>query len=229
MYDVGLHAQPVIFCVDRAGITGDDGPSHHGVLDMALLSRVPGMTILAPSSYQELGQMLRDALEIVDGPVAIRWPKTMARNVPDDEIGCGLNARKVRSGSDICIVSVGKMLDAAESAAESLQAAGVSATVWDARVVKPLDPRMIADAARHSLVITVEDGIRDGGAGAAVADAVAADALNDGRVGPPVRVLGTPCAYIPQGKPDAILSELGLDGEGITAEATRLLALIRPS
>ncbi len=91
MYDVGLHRQPVIFCLDRAGITGDDGPSHHGVLDMALLSKVPGMTILAPSSYQELGQMLRDALDIVDGPVAIRWPKTAARNVPDDEVGHGLD------------------------------------------------------------------------------------------------------------------------------------------
>jgi 1-deoxy-D-xylulose-5-phosphate synthase len=99
--------------------------------------------------------------------------------------------------------------------------------VWDARVVKPLDPRMIADAARHPLVITVEDGIRDGGAGAAMADAISADALDDGRVGPPVRVLGTPCAYIAQGKPDAILRELGLDAEGITAEASRLRSLIR--
>jgi 1-deoxy-D-xylulose-5-phosphate synthase len=229
MYDVGLHQQPVIFCIDRAGITGDDGPSHHGVLDMALTLKVPGMTVLAPSSYQELGQMLRDALDIIEGPVAIRWPKTAARNVPDDEVGQGLAARKVRSGSDICILSVGKMLDAAEGAANALEESGVSATVWDARVVKPLDPRMIADAARHPLVITVEDGIRDGGAGAAMADAIAADALGDGRVGPPVRVLGTPCAYIPQGKPDGILHELGLDAEGITTEATRLLSLIRPS
>lgn len=173
--------------------------------------------------------MLRDALDIIEGPVAIRWPKTAARNVPDDEVGQGLAARKVRSGSDICILSVGKMLDAAEGAANALEESGVSATVWDARVVKPLDPRMIADAARHPLVITVEDGIRDGGAGAAMADAIAADALGDGRVGPPVRVLGTPCAYIPQGKPDGILHELGLDAEGITTEATRLLSLIRPS
>src|SRR5204862_2720440 len=81
MYDVGLHRQPVVFCIDRAGITGDDGASHHGVLDMALLSKVPGMTILAPSSYQELGQMLRDALAIEDGPVAIRWSKTAAPSV----------------------------------------------------------------------------------------------------------------------------------------------------
>src|SRR4051812_42980294 len=122
MYDVGLHRQPVIFCIDRAGITGDDGPSHHGVLDMALLSKVPGMTILAPSSYQELGQMLRDALDIVEGPVAIRWPKTSARNVPEDEVGHGLEARRTREGRDLCILSVGKMLDAAEAVAASLAA-----------------------------------------------------------------------------------------------------------
>ena len=92
-YDVGLHRQPVVFCLDRAGITGDDGPSHHGVLDMVLLTKVPGMTVFAPSSYQELGVMLHDALELcTDGPVAIRWPKTAARQRrPDDEVGSGLH------------------------------------------------------------------------------------------------------------------------------------------
>src|SRR4029077_14940544 len=133
MYDVGLHRQPVIFCLDRAGITGDDGPSHHGVLDLALLSKVPGMTILAPSSYQELGQMLRDALDIVEGPVAIRWPKTQARTVADDEVGHGLAARRVCEGGDVCLLAVGKMWEAAEAAAAELAAEGVRATVWDVR------------------------------------------------------------------------------------------------
>src|SRR3954471_246009 len=178
MYDVGLHRQPVIFCLDRAGITGDDGPSHHGVLDMALLSKVPGMTILVPSSYQELGQMLRDALDLTEGPVAIRWPKTNARSVGPDEIGHALNARKVREGRDVCLLAVGKMLGAAEQAAEALEADGVSATVWDVRVIKPLDPRMVTDAGHHPLVVTIEDGIRDGGAGSAIADAVSTAALD---------------------------------------------------
>jgi 1-deoxy-D-xylulose-5-phosphate synthase len=226
MYDVGLHEQPVIFCLDRAGITGDDGPSHHGVLDMALLSKVPGMTILAPSSYQELGQMLRDALEITSGPVCIRWAKTAARMASDDEVGHGLAARKARAGRDICILSVGKMLDAAEQAADALAAEGVSATVWDVRSVKPLDPLMVADAEQHPIVLTVEDGVREGGAGAAIADAVSRLALDGGRVGPPVRVLGTPVAYIAHGKPDAILASLGLDGAGVAAEARRLLAVV---
>jgi len=226
MYDVGLHRQPVIFCLDRAGITGDDGPSHHGVLDMALLSKVPGMTILAPSSYQELGQMLRDALDIKEGPVAIRWPKGHTPSVAPDEIGRGLNARKIREGSDVCLLAVGKMREAAEQAADELADAGVSATVWDVRAVKPLDPRMIADAGQHPLVITIEDGIRDGGAGTAIADAVATAALEDGRVGPPLRVLGIPVAYIAQGKPEAILRDLGLDGAGVAAEVRRLLAAL---
>jgi 1-deoxy-D-xylulose-5-phosphate synthase len=229
MYDVGLHRQPVIFCLDRAGITGDDGPSHHGVLDMALLSKVPGMTILAPSSYQELGQMLRDALTMVEGPVAIRWPKTAARSVPDEEVGHGVAARKVRSGTEVCLLSVGKMLDAAEYAADALEADGVSVTVWDARAVKPLDPRMIVDATHHRLVITIEDGVREGGAGAAMADAISTEALADGQVGPPVRVLGTPIGFLPHGKPDAILAGLGLDGPGVAAEARRLIAALVPN
>ena len=114
VYDVGLHRQPVVFCLDRAGITGDDGASHHGVLDMALVTKVPGMTLFAPSSYQELGVMLHDALDLcTDGPAAIRWSKTLAPSVPDDEVGSGLNARKVRDGRDVCILAVGKMLGAA--------------------------------------------------------------------------------------------------------------------
>src|SRR4029079_12777467 len=127
---------------DRAGITGDDGPSHHGVLDMVLLTKVPGMTVLAPSSYQELGQMLRDALTITSGPVAIRWPKTAAPSVSEDEVGHGLRARRVREAGErrtLCLLSVGKMLDASTAAAEALEADGIATTGWDGRAVKPRD------------------------------------------------------------------------------------------
>ncbi|MEO7555012.1 MAG: 1-deoxy-D-xylulose-5-phosphate synthase [Acidimicrobiales bacterium] len=228
-YDVGLHHQPVVFCLDRAGITGDDGPSHHGVLDMALLSRVPGMTILAPSSYQEVGQMLRDALAITDGPVAIRWSKTAARSVPESEVGSGLAARKLRSGDSLCILAVGSMVGPAVAAADALEAQGTGpVTVWDVRAVRPLDPRMIVDAAGHPFVITVEDGIREGGAGSGIVEAITTWSLGEGRVPPPVRVLGTPVAYIPHGKPEQILATLGLDAPGIAAEATHLLTALRP-
>ncbi len=210
--DVSLHGLPVVFCLDRAGITGDDGPSHHGLLDMVLLSKVPGMTILAPSSYQELEQMLGDALDITGGPVAIRWSKTAAPVVSKGEVGRGLSARRVREGDDVCIIGVGKMLAAALEAAGLLEAEGFSATVWDPRAVKPLDRDMLADAARHPLVVTVEDGFKEGGAGTAVREALAPLAPET-----KVVVLGVPVEHIPHGKPDAILARLGLDGPGVAA------------
>jgi 1-deoxy-D-xylulose-5-phosphate synthase len=218
--DVGLHGEPVVFCLDRAGITGDDGPSHHGVLDMVLLTKVPGMTVFAPSSYQEVGQMLHDALEISDGPSAIRWAKTDARHVGPDEVGSGLNARQLLAGTELCIISIGKMLDAAEAAAMQLASEGISVSLWDARVVKPLDINMLTAAAEHPFVITIEDGLRDGGVGSAISDSLSE--LTIGRTPPRVRTLGVPTQYIAHGKPAAILSELGLDAAGIT-ESARLL------
>ncbi|MEO6318277.1 MAG: 1-deoxy-D-xylulose-5-phosphate synthase N-terminal domain-containing protein, partial [Acidimicrobiales bacterium] len=216
VYDVGLHEQPVIFCLDRAGITGDDGASHHGVLDMALVTKVPGMTLFAPSSYQELGVMLHDALDLCTGPATIRWAKTAAPSVGDDEVGSGLSARKVRTGRDLCILAVGKMLGAAREAADALAADGIEATVWDVRVV-PLDPEMLADAADHPVVITIEDGVSEGGVGSMIANALPGK----------VQVLGTPVAFIPHGKPDAILAELGLDATGLEREARALMATLR--
>ncbi len=219
--DVGLHEQPVVFCLDRAGITGDDGASHHGVLDMVLMSKVPGMTIFAPSSYRELGTMLHDALELcTDGPAVIRWPKTMP---PDDdgadEVGSGLMARKVRAGSDVCLLAVGKMLAAARGAAEALAAEGIEATVWDVRVARPLDDEMIADAAAHPAVVTLEDGYLEGGIGAAIAGRLA----DHGGAMPRLEVLGVPVQYIPHGKPDAILAGFGLDAAGVTASTRALV------
>ncbi len=222
--DVGLHSQPVIFCLDRAGITGDDGPSHHGVLDMVLLTKVPGMVMFAPSSYQELQVMLHDALAITDRPVAIRWAKTMARQVTEDQIGHGLAARQVQSGTDVCLIGVGKMVEVCEQAAAQLADQGLSVSVWDPRCVSPLDPAMIADAAEHRVVVTIEDGLREGGIGAAIAEQVRDKAEHSGNLNgssPIVRVLGTPVAFIPHGKPDDILAELGLDVAGVIAAATK--------
>ncbi len=217
--DVGLHGQPVIFCLDRAGITGDDGPSHHGILDLVLLTKVPGMTVFAPSSYQELQQMMFDAMDITDGPVAIRWPKTAAPWVTETEVGSGLAARLVKSGGpEVCLLGFGKMLAACEGAAEILADEGINATVWDPRVVTPLAPEMLENAAAHQLVISVEDGLRIGGAGAAVRDALSEHDANCR-----LRVLGVPTAYIPHGKADTILSELGLDAAGVAATALGML------
>ena len=211
--DCGLHRAPIVFCIDRAGITGDDGPSHHGVLDMVLLSKVPGMVVLAPSSLQELEQMMYDAVKMTDGPVAIRWPKTAARSVARDEVGSGLQARRVRAGDgSVCLIGVGKLLEACEQAAEILAAEGVDASVWDPRAVSPLCSEMLADAAAHRLVVTAEDGLRAGGAGSAVRESLA-----DMGSAAEVRVLGVPKDYLPHGKADDILADLGLNAEGVAA------------
>ena len=175
VYDVALHRLPVVFALDRAGITGDDGPSHHGVYDMALLSKVPGMRVLAPSSAQELQVMLHDAIELIDdGPVAIRYPNGAAPQVAEHEVGIGLLARQLRTGDgSVCVLAIGKLVAAATKAADALAEQGIDATVWDVRCCAPLDEAMIADAARHGAVITCEDGVRDGGIGMTIADRVA--------------------------------------------------------
>lgn len=211
--DVGLHELPVIFAVDRAGVTGPDGPSAHGVMDMAMLTKIPGMTMFAPSSYNEVAVMLDDALEITDGPVAIRWARTSARIVGEHEVGSGLKARKVLDGSDVCILAVGKMVEPAELAAAIVAADGIKPTVYDVRCLKPLDPEMIADAATHRLVITIEDGIAAGGVGAMISSD-----LSDTDTPPRVRVMGLPDTYIRHGEPDQLLAELGLDAAGIASE-----------
>ena len=217
--DVGLHGQPVIFCLDRAGITGPDGASHHGVLDLVLLTKVPNMTVFAPSSYQELQQMLEDAMELTDGPVALRWSRGKAAHVADGEIGSGLSARKVRDGDGrVALLGFGQMLPAAADAAERLKAEGIDCTVFDPRVVMPLDPAMLDELEGHDAVVSIEDGLRIGGAGAAVRDA-----LGERGADCRVRVLGLPTEYIPHDHPDVIHARFGLDGAGIAASVRSLL------
>jgi 1-deoxy-D-xylulose-5-phosphate synthase len=216
--DVGLHQSPVVFVLDRAGITGDDGPSHHGILDMALALAIPGMTVFAPSAAEEIGPMLRSALAL-PGPSTIRFPKTAPRHIDEDQAGTGLEARQLRSGDgSVCLLGVGKLVASCLQAADELASEGIAATVWDVRVVAPPDPDMLADARRHALVVTAEDGVRHGGAGAFLIDAM--DAGATGGRQPLTRVLGVPRQYIAQGKADDILADLGLDGSGI-AESVR--------
>jgi 1-deoxy-D-xylulose-5-phosphate synthase len=230
VYDVAMHRLPVIFCLDRSGITGDDGPSHHGIYDMALLSKVPGMRVLAPSSTQELQQMLSDAISLSDtGPVAIRYPKGLARNVDENDIGSGLLARKLVDGitKRVCILAVGKIVDAALEAAKTLKVSNIDVTVWDVRSCAPLDPAMIADALQHDVVITAEDGIRDGGIGMTIENTIN-DMSNSTtpttHKRPVVCVLGVPTTFVQTAKPNVILHQMGLDAEGIVAQVLRALS-----
>ena len=227
VYDVAMHRLPVIFCLDRAGITGDDGPSHHGVYDMALLSKVPGMRVLAPSSTQDLQQMLSDAISLADtGPVAIRYPKGLARNVDENDIGSGLQARKLVDGTTkrVCILAIGKLVGAALEAAETLKASNTDVTVWDVRSCAPLDPAMIADAMQHDVVITAEDGIRDGGIGMTIQSMINSEGqTSSGHKRPVVRVLGVPTTFVPTAKPQVILHQMGLDAQGIVGTVLNML------
>jgi 1-deoxy-D-xylulose-5-phosphate synthase len=221
VYDVALHRLPVVFCLDRAGITGPDGASHHGVYDMALLAKVPGMRVLAPSSAEELQVMLHDALQLADdGPVAIRWPRGTAHHVSEHEVGSGLLARQMSTSSapeadSVCILAVGKMAVDAHRAAATLEESGIGTTVWDVRSCSPLDETMIAHAAAHRLVVTIEDGVRDGGIGMTMSDRI-------GALSPvPVEVLGIPSKFFSQDVAERILASLGLDAAGIVAAVRR--------
>jgi 1-deoxy-D-xylulose-5-phosphate synthase len=210
-YDVGLHRLPVVLCVDRAGVTGEDGPSHHGVLDLALLTKVPGLTVLVPSCLEDVPTMLDAAIE-QPGPVALRWPKTPGRRLGRHPPPA-TSAEHVRAGRDVCLLGVGTMAPVCEAAADMLGLDGIDATVWDVRSVVPLDGAMIADACRHDHVVTVEDGIAAGGAGCVMRDAIAERGVSQ----PRVRILGAPTAYLPHGAVGDILHTLGLDPPGVAA------------
>ena len=172
--DVGLHGCPVVFVLDRAGITGDDGPSHHGVLDLALALSIPGMTVFAPSSAEEVEPMLRTALAL-PGPSTIRVPRRRRATWTPTTWGAAPGPAARAGDGTVCLIGVGKLVGACLSAADELALEGIDATVWDARVIAPPDVAMLADAARHRLVVTAEDGVRHGGAGAFLLDAMAGE------------------------------------------------------
>jgi 1-deoxy-D-xylulose-5-phosphate synthase len=223
-YDVGLHRLPVTLVLDRAGITGDDGASHHGVLDMALCLSIPNMTVFAPSSVDEVATMLTTATQL-DGPASIRFPKTAPVEL-DGQVGEGLSARVLREGDgSVCLIGVGKMAQRCLSAASLLEAEGIAATVYDPRVISPPDRTMLADALRHQLIVTVEDGARVGGAGSFLLDAVQQLAAEQAVPMPQVRVLGTPREFLAHGRPDQILADLGLDDIGVKMTVERALRI----
>ncbi len=220
--DVGLLNLPVVFVFDRAGITGDDGPSHHGLLDIALCLAIPNMTVFAPSSAEEVSGMLESALSM-STPTALRYPKTLPKPF-DGHVGSGLDARVVARGDgSLCVLAVGKMAPAALSALTLLGEDAKRVTLYDVRVLPP-DPKMIDDALTHERIITVEDGTRHGGAGTLMVSALRSRAEELEHPFPTTRILGVPRAYLEHHHPDELLGELGLDARGLADAFTRLLA-----
>jgi len=217
--DVGLHGLPVVICADRAGITGDDGPSHHGIYDLVQALQIPGCAIFCPAEPAELAPMLGEALAL-EGPALIRFPKTPSPG-PIAAPGTGLKARRLRQGTgEVVLVGIGKTTRAVFAAAAELANDGIETDVFDARLVRPADPDLLQEMASSRLVVTAEDGLAHGGAGAYLVREAERGADAAGLPGPRHLVLGVPTAYVRHARPDAILSQLGLDAAGI-AEATR--------
>jgi 1-deoxy-D-xylulose-5-phosphate synthase len=209
--DVALHKLPVVFVIDRAGVTGPDGSSHHGVFDLSYLRLIPNLKVAAPADATELCALLETALAS-DGPIAIRYPKGPVPSTPDlpvEPLPIG-RWEELRKGSDAVIFAVGRMVEVAKEAAMRLELQKVSCAVVNARWIKPVDPRIVEWARSHPVVITVEDNVGAGGFGGAVLETLAPHGLA-GRV----RMLALPDEFLPQGKASDILKEHGLDAAGV--------------
>jgi len=209
--DVALHNLPVVFVIDRAGVTGPDGSSHHGIFDLSYLRLIPNLKVAAPADATELCALLETALAS-DGPIAIRYPKGPVPSTPDlpvEPLPIG-RWEELRKGSDAVMFAVGRMVEVAKEAAERLEVQKISCAVVNARWIKPVDPRIVDWARSHPVVITVEDNVGTGGFGSAVLEALAPHGLA-GRV----RMLALPDEFLPQGKASDILKEHGLDAAGI--------------
>ncbi|HEV2440769.1 MAG TPA: 1-deoxy-D-xylulose-5-phosphate synthase [bacterium] len=220
LLDVALHGCGVTFVLDRAGVTGDDGPSHNGVWDLSFLQAVPGLLLAAPRDGARLRELLREAIAIGDGPTVVRFPKGA---VPGDITAVDrIGPADVlhRAGArDVLLVAVGAMAGIALAAAERLAAVGIGVTVVDPRWIKPVAAELPALAAGYRLVVTVEDNVRAGGAGSAVAQA-----LRDAGVDTPLRDLGIPPRFLAHGKRQDLLAEAGLTPDGIVETVVRTLA-----
>ena len=209
--DVALHKLPVTFIIDRAGVTGPDGSSHHGAFDLSFLRLIPNLKVAAPADATELCALLETALA-TDGPIAIRYPKGPVPSTPElpvEPLPIG-RWEELRKGSDAVIFAVGRMVEVAKEAAERLQIQNISCAVVNARWIKPVDPRIVEWARSHPVVVTVEDNVGTGGFGGAVLEALAPHGLA-GRV----RLLALPDEFLPQGKASDILKEHGLDAAGV--------------
>lgn len=209
--DVALHDLGVVFLLDRSGITGPDGPSHHGVFDLAYLRMIPNMTVGAPADASELCAMIETAVDH-DGPIAIRYPKGGAVSIPTipaEPIPIG-EAELVREGSDVLLVAVGRMVEVAEKAALDLAEKGVQAGVVNARWVKPLDPRVVEWAAPVGHVVTLEDGVISGGFGSAVMEAMSAAGVTK-----PVTSIGVPDVFLPFGSAPDLHRMAGMDADSV--------------
>ncbi|HEY3373867.1 MAG TPA: 1-deoxy-D-xylulose-5-phosphate synthase [Candidatus Aquicultor sp.] len=224
--DVVLQDLPVVFAIDRAGIVGEDGPTHHGAFDLSYLRSIPGLVVMAPKDEDELRHMLHTALAMKK-PVAIRYPRDKGlgvdmsgeyRVIPEGQ------AEILVKGSDVCLLAVGRMVQSSLDAAQLLEERGISASVVNMRYIKPLDAEILRWALKnHYLIVTVEENSLMGGFGSAVLEAAAEQGEST-----PVLRLGLPDRFISHGSIKRLLAEVGLDSNGIAYSVNRKLDDIRP-
>ena len=221
--DVALHRLPVTFVLDRAGVTGPDGASHHGMWDGSILQLVPGMAIAAPRDGTRLAELLREAVAVSDGPTALRFPRgTVGADIPAvGKLGRMDVLRKPAdgAGADVLLLGAGPMAGVCLQVAERLADHGIGVTVVDPRWVKPLDEALAGAASAHRLVVTVEDNGLVGGFGDAVARL-----LRDHDAQTPVKIFGLPQRFLEHGDRGAILADAGLDAQDLARLITEAVA-----
>ncbi|MFI2346292.1 1-deoxy-D-xylulose-5-phosphate synthase [Streptomyces sp. NPDC019443] len=223
LMDVALHRLPVTFVLDRAGVTGEDGPSHHGMWDLSVFGLLPRIRIAAPRDAVTLRQQLAEAVSVSDGPTLVRFPKgAVGPDVPAIDHVDGLDVLRREPRSAVLVVSVGALAPACLAMAERLAKQGVGVTVVDPRWVIPVSPALVPMAIAHRLVAVVEDGNRAGGVGTAVAEL-----LREHNVRTPVRTFGLAPQFLAAGQRSDVLAAQGLDAENLVE---RLLggAIVNP-
>ena len=224
VHDVCMQNLPVIFALDRAGIVGEDGPTHHGVFDLSYLRHIPNLTIMAPKDAGELASMLHTALRI-DGPVALRYPKGLVygkSKTPMRSLSIG-KAETLCEGDSLAIIAIGPIVLEALSAAEELAEYGIDARVINARFVKPLDDQAIVAAAREcGAIVLAEENVGQGGFAGAVLECLA----RHGELGVPIETIALPDSFVGFGKASELRAVYGLSKQGILSAAERLLVKI---
>ena len=211
LLDVALHKAGVTFVLDRSGVTGDDGPSHHGIWDLALTGIVPTMHVGAPRDGARLKELLREALDINDAPSMVRFPKgSVQEDIPAFERRDGIDVLYRGESADVLMISVGAMAAIAVEAASSAYREGVGVTVIDPRWVKPLPQSLIRMAERYKSVVVLEDGIRHAGIGSSISEM-----FRDAGVMIPLHSIGVPLEFIEHSKRTEILSDIGITAQNI--------------
>ena len=212
LLDVALHKAGVTFVLDRSGVTGDDGPSHHGIWDLALTGIVPTMHVAAPRDGARLKELLREAVSINDAPSMVRFPKgAVQEDIPAFERRDGIDVLYRGESADVLMISVGAMAAIAVEAASSAYREGVGVTVIDPRWVKPLPESLVRMAERYKSVVVLEDGIRHAGIGSAISEM-----FRDAGVLIPLHSIGVPLEFIEHSKRGEILSDIGITAQNIS-------------